>query len=128
MFHKSRFILPVGDKRANVVPSLGATHLMFVREHNRIVQKLRKVRPDWDADTLFQETRKIIGALLQQITYGEFLPSILQEQDLVKYNLKLKKERFSYSYDSSINPATKNVFNAAAFRFGHSQVRNCLNE
>lgn len=116
------FCQKAGDKRANVVPSLGVTHLMFVREHNRIVQKLQKVRPDWDPDTLFQETRKIIGALLQQITYGEFLPSILREQDLVKYNLKLKKQRFSYSYDSSINPATKNVFNAAAFRFGHSQI------
>lgn len=116
------FCQKAGDKRVNVVPSLGVTHLMFVREHNRIVQKLQKVRPDWDPDTLFQETRKIIGALLQQITYGEFLPSILREQDLVKYNLKLKRKRFSYSYDSSINPATKNVFNAAAFRFGHSQI------
>lgn len=111
-----------GDHRVNVIPSLGGNHLVFVREHNRIVEELRKVRPDWDAATLFQETRKIIGALLQQINYREFLPSILREEDLVKYNLKLQLTGHSSSYNSSRNPAAKNVFNAAAFRFGHSQV------
>lgn len=111
-----------GDHRVNVIPSLGGNHLVFVREHNRIVEELRKVRPDWDAATLFQETRKIIGALLQQINYREFLPSILREEDLVKYNLKLKSTGYSTSYNNSRNPAARNVFNAAAFRFGHSQV------
>lgn len=111
-----------GDHRVNVIPSLGGNHLVFVREHNRIVEELRKVRPDWDAATLFQETRKIIGALLQQINYREFLPSILREEDLVKYNLKLQLTGHSSSYNSSRNPGAKNVFNAAAFRFGHSQV------
>ncbi|XP_034310733.2 eosinophil peroxidase [Magallana gigas] len=111
-----------GDHRVNVIPSLGGNHLVFVREHNRIVEELRRVRPDWDAATLFQETRKIIGALLQQINYREFLPSILREEDLVKYNLKLQLTGHSSSYNSSRNPAAKNVFNAAAFRFGHSQV------
>ena len=112
-----------GDHRVNVVPSLGGNHLLFVREHNRIAEELRKVRPDWDARTLFQETRKIIGALLQQVTYGEFLPSILKDQDIDRFNLRLQRRDFSSSYNSSINPAAKNVFNAAAFRFGHSMVR-----
>ncbi|XP_078321657.1 salivary peroxidase/catechol oxidase-like isoform X2 [Crassostrea virginica] len=111
-----------GDHRVNVVPSLGGNHLLFVREHNRIAEELRKVRPDWDARTLFQETRKIIGALLQQVTYGEFLPSILSDQDIDRFNLRLQRRDFSSSYNSSINPAAKNVFNAAAFRFGHSMI------
>ncbi|XP_062582790.1 thyroid peroxidase-like [Saccostrea cucullata] len=111
-----------GDHRVNVVPSLGGSHLVFAREHNRIAEELRKVRPDWSAWKIYQEARKIIGALLQQITYGEYLPAILAESDLVKYNLKLKKRGFSNSYNASLNPAAKNVFNAAAFRFGHSQI------
>lgn len=95
---------------------------MFVREHNRIARELRKVRKDWDARTLFLETRKIIGALIQQVTYGEFLPSILSDKDLDKYNLRLQKTGYSSNYNSSINPGAKNVFSAAAFRFGHSLV------
>ncbi|XP_061187680.1 thyroid peroxidase-like [Saccostrea echinata] len=111
-----------GDHRVNVVPSLGGAHLVFVREHNRIAEELRKVRPDWGPSKVYQEARKIIGALLQQITYGEYIPATLAESDLVKFNLKLKRRGFSNSYNDSLNPAAKNVFNAAAFRFGHSQI------
>lgn len=95
---------------------------MFVREHNRIVRKLQKIQPNWGSLKLYQEARKIIGALLQQVTYREFLPSILRKQDLEKHKLKLQKWRFSNSYNCSLNPGTKNVFNAAVFRFGHSLV------
>lgn len=106
----------------NEIPSLGGNHLLFVREHNRIVGELRKVQPKWSSLKLYQEARKIIGALLQQVTYGEFLPSILSKQDLENHKLKLRNSGFSNNYDSSRNPATKNAFNAAVFRFGHSLV------
>lgn len=106
----------------NEIPSLGGNHLLFVREHNRIVGELRKVQPKWSSLKLYQEARKIIGALLQQVTYGEFLPSILSNQDLENHKLKLRNSGFSNNYDSSRNPATKNAFNAAVFRFGHSLV------
>lgn len=112
----------IGDSRVNDSPFLGGNHLMFVREHNQIVGKLQKVNPRWSAFRLYQEARKIIGALLQQITYREFLPSILRKQDLEKFNLELYSSGFSNSYRSNINPATKNVFSAAAFRFGHTLV------
>lgn len=95
---------------------------MFLREHNRITDELRKVRSDWGTWRVFQEARKIVGALLQQVTYGEYLLTVLREEDLVKFNLKLRKRGFSSSYNASVNPAAKNVFNAAAFRFGHSQT------
>ncbi|XP_078321658.1 salivary peroxidase/catechol oxidase-like [Crassostrea virginica] len=116
------FCQKAGDKRVNVVPTLGGTHLLFVREHNRIAAELQKIRTDWSPGTVFQETRKIIGALLQQITYREFIPSILSEADIDKYGLKLKTKGHSNSYNKWVNPGTKNVFNAAAFRFGHSQI------
>lgn len=112
----------LGDSRVNEVPFLGGNHLMFVREHNRIVRELRKVQPRWSSLKLYQEARKIIGALLQQVTYREFLPSILRKQDLEKHKLKLRNWGFSNSYNCSLNPGTKNVFNAAVFRFGHSLV------
>eukprot|EP00105_Crassostrea_gigas_P010961 XP_011426438.1 PREDICTED: eosinophil peroxidase isoform X2 [Crassostrea gigas] len=116
------FCQNAGDSRVNEVPFLGGNHLMFVREHNRIVRELRKVQPRWSSLKLYQEARKIIGALLQQVTYREFLPSILRKQDLEKHKLKLRNWGFSNSYNCSLNPGTKNVFNAAVFRFGHSLI------
>lgn len=51
-------------------------HTLWLRQHNRIVKHLSKIT-NWNAERLFQETRKIVGAQLQVITYNEFLPLIL---------------------------------------------------
>ena len=59
----------------NVQPGLGSLHLVFVREHNRIVAKLAEVQPEWSQEKLFNEARKIIGALMQQITYSDYFQS-----------------------------------------------------
>lgn len=52
-------------------------HTIFNREHNRVVKQLRIINPHWNKDKLFFEARKIVGALVQHITYNEFLPLIL---------------------------------------------------
>ena len=49
--------------------ALTAMHTIWFREHNRIATKLRDLNPDWDGDRLYEESRKIVGAELQHITY-----------------------------------------------------------
>ncbi|XP_061179472.1 peroxidase-like protein 3 [Saccostrea echinata] len=110
-----------GDERVNEVPSLGGLHILFVRVHNHIAKILR-LKTRWSSEKIFQETRKIIGAIMQHITYNEFLPKLLGGRALKKYGLKSKRKRFFRGYNARVNPQMRNVVVTAALRFGHSMI------
>ncbi|XP_050400825.1 chorion peroxidase [Patella vulgata] len=118
---EDNFCFAAGDDRVHVFPGLTALHTTFVRLHNTIVQKLDD-NTDWDDERLYQETRKIVGAILQRITYLEFLPEIFNKRTLRKYKLK----DGNYKYNINIDPSIASVFATAAFRFGHSLIPNFL--
>lgn len=48
-----------GDKRANQHPALTALHIIFLRQHNRIVNELKYLNPYWDGETLYQEAKYV---------------------------------------------------------------------
>ena len=119
-----------GDERVNEHPFLTAMHTIFLKEHNRIVKELRTNLPHFlrfvpsniDLDELFfQETRRIVAAEIQNIVYGEYLPSILGEKIMNKYSLIVTE---TSDYDPEVNPTILNEFSTAAFRFGHSMINS----
>ncbi len=99
-----------GDVRANENPNLTALHTIFVREHNRLCDNLATENTSWDDERIYQKARKIVGALIQRIVYGEWLPTLGVE--LPDYE----------GYDLEVNPSIYNEFTAAAYRFGHSTI------
>lgn len=54
-----------GDSRSSEVTSLAALHTLWLREHNRLGRALRRINRHWSAHTVYQEARKIVGALHQ---------------------------------------------------------------
>ena len=69
-----------GDVRANENVALTSMHAVFVREHNRLVDIIDAQQPELSDEQQYQLARKIVGAEMQIITYEEFLPALLGEQ------------------------------------------------
>ena len=109
-----------GDLRSNEQVVLTVMHTIFLREHNRIAKQLALLNPQWDDERIFQEARKIVGAIAQVITYQEYLPEMLGERNLQRL---LGRYR---GYDDSIDASLPNSFGAAAYRIGHSQVQEAF--
>uniref|UniRef100_A0A670Z7E8 Thyroid peroxidase n=1 Tax=Pseudonaja textilis TaxID=8673 RepID=A0A670Z7E8_PSETE len=104
-----------GDHRANEQLGLTSMHTLWFREHNRVATELQSLNPHWDGDTTYHEARKIVGALMQHITYSHWLPKILGEAGM--------KVMGDYKgYDPTTNAGILNVFATAAFRFGHTLI------
>lgn len=105
-----------GDVRANENVGLTSLHTVFVREHNRLVDEIAAEHPEYDADTLYEEARQIVGAQMQAITYNEFLPILLGENALADYS----------GYQADVDPQIANIFATAAYRLGHTMLSSQL--
>ncbi len=98
-----------GDVRAAENPVLTSIHTLFVREHNRICNRLiiEGMRND---ELIYQTARKEVGALIQAITYQEFLPA-----------LGITLHQYP-GYRDDVRPDIMNTFATAAYRLGHTMV------
>lgn len=119
---RGRYCFAAGDARANENLHLTTMHLLWARQHNRIANELTRINPAWNDETLYQETRRIVGAQLQHITYREFLPVILGDERMNDLRpLKLGYKKRMHNPDELENdPTIANHFAAAAFRFAHT--------
>ena len=69
-----------------------------------------------------QETRRIVSAEFQHVTYDEWLPLVLDGATMSQYRLT----EGTFEYDPNLNPTVSNVFSTAVFRFGHSQIKQVV--
>ena len=105
-----------GDDRVNEHPGLTMIHTILAREHNRIATQLREINPQWEEEKVFQETRRIVGALIQHITFSEFLPRVLGPDLMTDYSLNLLPGGYFTDYSPNCSKLMLNEFSGAAFR------------
>ena len=86
---------------------------LWVRQHNYIVDQLSKLNPCWDDERLYQEGRKIVGAILQVIIYQEYLPLLFGDQ----FDAYIGEYT---GYDAMTDATVPMGFAVGAMRFGHS--------
>lgn len=113
-----------GDGRSGEQPGLLAMHHVWVAEHNRLAEQLARMNGHWSDEKLFQEARRLVGAMVQHITYREFVPVVVGREVCRLFDLELAPDgRYYGGYDAKVNPTVANAFSSAAFRFGHSLIQ-----
>ena len=66
---------------------------------------------------------RIVIAEMQNIVYGQYLPNILGPETVKQYNLGIDQ---ASAYNPDTDPSITNAFATAAYRFGHSMIRNIV--
>lgn len=101
-----------GDFRANEQVGLASMHTLFVREHNTLAKKIRRVYPTFSGDEVYQFAKALVAAEIQAITYNEFLPVLLGKRAISRYK----------GYQANVDSSISNEFASAAYRFGHTML------
>lgn len=101
-----------GDIRANENPELLSLQTLFVREHNRVAERIAQQNPSWTDEQIYQAARNFVIGEVQVITYKEWLPALLGTNAIRPYQ----------GYKANVNPSISNEFATAAFRLGHSML------
>jgi len=105
-----------GDIRANEQLGLTSMHTLFMREHNRVADLMHDHFPRLKDDAIYEAARAWVGALIQVITYKEFLPMLLGPDALKPYT----------GYKRAVNPGIATEFSTAAYRVGHTLLSPVL--
>ena len=105
-----------GDIRVNENPVLQSLQTLFLREHNRLADKIAAKNPNLIDEEIFQQARRLVIAEIQAITYNEFLPALLGPS----------APRAYHGYDATVNPGIATEFATAGFRIGHTLVNSSI--
>nr|XP_046231743.1 eosinophil peroxidase isoform X1 [Scatophagus argus] len=109
-----------GDVRVDENIALTSIHTLFMREHNRLARELKRLNPHWDSETVYQETRKIMGAYTQVFVFRDYLPHIVGTD-------AMRRQLGRYpGYNPNTDPSISNVFATAAYRFAHLAIQPVL--
>lgn len=108
----------IGDPRNDENLAVAQTHVAFIKFHNEVVNRLEGSVPDPE---LFERAREQVVRHFHLIIIKDFLPKVL-DQNVLREVLASEIEWCKgKTKDELFMPLE---FSAAAFRFGHSLIRN----
>lgn len=110
-----------GDGRLVEQPALTSLHVVFLRLHNRIATKLAALNAHWSDEKLFQESRRIVAAIVQHITYREFLPIVLGKLKRSKIECESHNSLRCGNYISARDPSKESRNVTIRFRSGRDE-------
>ena len=109
--------------RAELHPALASIHALLHIEHNRLSNETETSYPILTDEELYQNSRRIVAAEIQNIVYSEFLPLVLGPVAMEEYKLNLPISGTT-TYNNNATANLYNEFATFAFRFGHSLIPN----
>lgn len=112
----------IGDERNDENLIVAQTHLAFMKFHNAVMDHLDLTQPSLSADDKFTEARRIVTWHYQWIVLFDWVER-LTEPGLIN---KIKDAGRKF-YRFKKTPYIPVEFSAAAYRLGHSMVRNVYN-
>ena len=116
----------IGDPRNDENTFVSQLHLLFIKFHNKVVDKVMNDRPDLEGDDLFKEAQRIVRWHYQWVVVFDFLrrtiPDRMLDKLLVEDEDGFREVQLKF-YHPKPRPFMPVEFSVAAYRFGHSQVR-----
>ncbi|XP_015373366.1 PREDICTED: peroxidase-like [Diuraphis noxia] len=111
-----------GDSRVNQNLGIALFQNMFLRFHNIVAFHLHRLNSFWCDEDIYHETRRIVIAVIQHITYTHYLPILIGEYFMYSYGFFEQTE-----YDETVNPGTTLEHSTGAFRILHKEIPSVLN-
>ena len=97
----SRKCYLAGEFRTSENLGLVSMQTLFNREHNRIAKELARLKPNWDDNKIYFETRKIVIAEIQHVVYNEWLPLVSGRTELSPIPLNSANPYYT-GYDKTV--------------------------
>lgn len=111
----------IGDERNDENLLVAQTHVSFLRFHNAMVDRLTGTVPDSE---LFSAARRATVDLYQVMVLRDFLTKICDVNDIEKIVLSGRSFFRFETFGAFGQPYMPVEFSGAAYRLGHSMVRN----
>jgi hypothetical protein len=108
----------IGDARNDENLIVAQLHLLLIRFHNKVVDHVRAAEPALGSDTLLEKAQTLVRWHYQWIVMHDLLRRLVGDDVVVSAQARRDFYRFRGA------PFMPIEFSAAAYRFGHSMVRN----
>lgn len=112
----------IGDPRNDENLAVAQTHLAFLKFHNVVVKPL--ATSGLSGKELFEQARRIVTMHYQWIVLYDFLPRVVEPTIL---NAVISSGPRFFPTGNGGEPAMPIEFSVAAYRFGHSMIRDDYN-